>query len=178
MSEWFEVYWFDSIGDGLAIYLGWKWILALKLPIQYPSILFLSCSFPMLLKVVVKTKWLIEGINRDNSMCPCCCIPCLLQVCVGVPAPYLLLARDLLPANVHVAAQNCYKVITKTENFPDNFIWFESFQFNENIFLTNTFHNFVHLSFCISGQSIYGTNRCWDLQHFNGMWLLISSVLY
>lgn len=31
------------------------------------------------------------------------------EVCVGVPAPYLQLVRDSLPANFHVAGQNCYK---------------------------------------------------------------------
>lgn len=32
------------------------------------------------------------------------------EVVVGVPAPYLDFARTNLPANVEVAAQNCYKV--------------------------------------------------------------------
>lgn len=34
----------------------------------------------------------------------------LVEVCVAPPAPYLESVRSQLDKNIHVAAQNCYKV--------------------------------------------------------------------
>lgn len=44
-------------------------------------------------------KFLNDGAKNDS-----------VEIVVSPPAPYLAYAKQNLAANVHVAAQNCYKV--------------------------------------------------------------------